>query len=450
MIFLILVKKTVLSSFQSGILNNHLFSYNDRIILAVSGGIDSVVMLDLFMRAGYTCCIAHCNFKLRNEDSDKDEAFVRQLAEKYNIPFYRKSFNTIEYSELNNLSIQMAARELRYEWFEDLKNELNYDYIATAHNKNDLAETFFINLVRGTGIRGLTGIPPKSGHLLRPLIFFEREDILSYAGQNQLLWREDITNSQTKYSRNKIRHHIIPAFKELNPAFISTMAENIGRLRQIEDIYLSSLEKVKKEIIVREKDHAWISLDDIKRLEPAFTWLYEILLDFDFSPYVVKDILKNLDSISGKQFLSPSHRIVKDREKLIIQALRKQSFKRYYIEDPSQDIDEPIKMELSILNNFIKPEIPKDPDIAWLDMDNLEFPLLIRKWEAGDYFMPLGMKNMKKLSDFFIDNKLSLPEKENIWLLLSGTKIVWIIGKRIDNRFRVTEKTSRILQIRLN
>ncbi len=439
----------MLSLFQIRSLDNQLFSYDHKIILAVSGGIDSIVMLDLFMKLGYSCCIAHCNFKLRNEDSNLDELFVRQLSEKYNIPFYSKTFDTLEYSEANRLSIQMAARELRYEWFEDLRNEIKYDLIATAHNKNDVTETFFINLSRGTGIRGLSGIPPKSGRLVRPLIFFEREDIQNYAEQNELNWREDITNSQTKYSRNKIRHHIIPAFKELNPGFVNTMWENINRLQQAEGIYLSSLQKVKERMLVRTKDHIWISVPEIKKLEPIFTWLYELLSDFDFSASVVKNILKNLGSISGKQFLSPTHRLVKDREKLIIQPLKGQIFKRYYIDDLTQDVQEPLKLELTILNNFNKSKISNDPDTAWLDLDKLEFPLLIRKWEAGDYFIPLGMKNMKKLSDFFIDNKLSLPEKENIWLLLSGTKIAWIIGKRIDDRFKISHETQRALQIHI-
>jgi len=438
----------VLTLFESYILDHKLFSRNDKLLLAVSGGVDSVVMLDLFIRAEYSCTVAHCNFKLRGEESDSDEIFVKELAEKHKILFYSKSFNTIDYANNNRISIQMAARELRYEWFEDLRVELNCDYIATAHNKNDVIETFFINLTRGTGIRGLTGIPPKSDSIVRPLIFFEREDIYEYAKSNELSWREDSSNSQTKYSRNKIRHFIIPGFQELNPGFIDTMWNNSMRLREIEGIYLNALERIKKEIIVRGKEFAWIPIHEINKLDPLFTWLYELLVDFDFPAPVVRDIAKNLNSTSGKQFFSPTHRLVKDRDKLIIHPLKDTTSKRYYIEDPSQDIDEPVKLELSILTEFDKSDIPGDPNIAWLDLDQLEFPLMIRKWESGDYFMPLGMKNMKKLSDFFIDNKFSLPEKENIWLLVSGTKIAWVIGKRIDNRYKVRLETSRILQIR--
>ena len=440
----------MLSLFQSYILDNNLVSPGHKILLAVSGGIDSVVMLDLFTRSGYYCAIAHCNFKLRDEESDMDELFVRDLAGKYNIPFYTKAFNTADHADNNRISIQMAARELRYDWFEDLRNELHYDYIATAHNKNDAIETFFINLSRGTGIRGLSGITPKSGQILRPLLFLEREDIEEYAKLNEIPWREDSSNSQTKYARNKIRHLIIPGFQELNPGFINTMWENIGRLREIEGIYLHSLERTKKEILIKGNEFAWIPIQEISKLEPQFTWLFELLADFDFTAPVVRDISKNLYSTPGKQFFSHTHRLVKDRDKLIIHPLKDHSAKRYYIDDPSQDTDEPIHLELTILTEFNKSEIPKDPHIAWLDLDQLEFPLMIRKWETGDYFIPLGMNNMKKLSDFFIDNKFSLPEKENTWLLVSGGKIAWVIGERIDDRYKISQNTGRILQIRLN
>jgi len=439
----------LLTLFQSYINKHNLFSKNDKILLTISGGIDSVVMLDLFIRAGYSCAIAHCNFKLRGEESDQDEIFVRELAEKNHIPFYTTSFRTEEYAENNRISIQMAARELRYDWFEDLREKLHYDYVATAHNKNDVVETFFINLARGTGIRGLSGIPPKSGTVVRPLLFLEREDIEEYAKADNLSWREDSSNSQTKYSRNKIRHFIIPGFLELNPGFVDTMWDNINRLREIEGIYLNSLERMKKEIVIKGKEFAWIPINEINKLEPLFTWLYELLIDFDFSAHVVRDIARNLDTGSGKQFFSPTHRLVKDRDKLIIHPLKNTISKRFYIDDPAQDLSDPLQLELSIITEFDKSEIPKDPHIAWFDLDQLEFPLMIRKWEAGDYFMPLGMNNMKKLSDFFIDNKFSLPEKENTWLLVSGTKISWVIGKRIDNRYKVSPETTRILQIQL-
>lgn len=439
----------MLSRFQSFILDNNLCRINQKILLATSGGIDSLVMLDLFARSGYNCGIAHCNFKMRGADSDEDQIFVKNLAEKYNVPFYTTSFNTEEYSENNRISVQMAARMLRYEWFEDLRLDQNYDLIATAHNKNDSVETFFINLARGTGIRGLTGIPIISGNLIRPLLFMNREEIERYAESFDISWREDSSNSQTKYARNKIRHSVIPALKELNPGIINTMAENINRLKDVEDIYLHSLENAKINLIFKDKNFTWISIKELKKLDPVYTWTFELVKDFDFSAHVTKDIIRNLDAEPGKIFFSPTHRLVKDRDRLIIHPLKENETKRYYIDDPTQDLTDPMKIELSILPATGTTGIPPENTVAWFDLDLLEFPLMIRKWEPGDYFMPLGMKNMKKVSDFFVDNKISIPEKENSWMLVSGDKIFWIIGKRIDERFRITPETKRILQLKL-
>ena len=439
----------MLGRFTSFITGNNLCSENDKILLAVSGGIDSIVMLDLFVKAGYICAIANCNFNLRGEESDQDLLFVKKLSEEHNIPFFTTSFNTGEYADNNRISIQMAARLLRYEWFEEIRINSNYDKISTAHNKNDIIETFLINLIRGTGIRGLTGIPVRSDHIIRPLLCFTREEIEKYSDETSLQWREDSSNSQTRYARNKIRHLIIPALKELNPSIVNTMTDNTNRLKEVEDIYLHSLEKARKNLVVRESDHSWISVNELKKLTPLYTWTYELVKDFDFSPHIVKDIVKNMDAESGRQFFSSTHRLVKDRNKLIIHPLKDTENKRFYIEDPSQDTEEPVRLELNILPPAGMDEIPADQSVAWFDLDLLEFPLMIRKWEPGDYFMPLGMKNMKKLSDFFIDNKFSLPEKENTWLLISGNKIAWIIGKRIDERFRISEDTRRILQFRI-
>ena len=439
----------MVNKFQSFIQENRLCSQTDRILLAVSGGIDSVVMAKLFNQTGYYCGIAHCNFNLRGEESYQDQIFVQHLAEELSIPFFVTYFNTEEYAENNHISIQMAARQLRYEWFEELRVEQGFDYIATAHNKNDEAETFFINLSRGTGIRGLTGIQVKTGTIIRPILFLERDEIVEYAESADLKWRDDSSNSLTKYSRNKIRQNIIPVFKDMNPSFLQTMKENMTRLKEIEDIYLHSLEKVKKEIIYRDKEITLIPVNEIKKLTPCLTWTFELLRDYDFSAPVVSDIVKNFDAKPGKQFYSSTHRLVKDRDNLIIHPLKDEVFKRYYIEDPSQVVREPLKIELEIVSGFSFDEIPRNPSVAWLDLDLLEFPLMIRKWETGDFFMPLGMDKMKKLSDFFIDNKISLPEKENTWLLISGDKIAWIIGKRIDDRFRINPDTKRVLQCSL-
>jgi tRNA(Ile)-lysidine synthase len=439
----------VLNNFKSYIVENRLCSADDRILVTVSGGIDSVVLLDLFRKAKFFCGIAHCNFKLRGEESDKDELFVKELAQHYEIPYYSKSFETSEYAEMNNLSIQMAARELRYEWFEELRHEQDYDLVATAHNKNDILETFLLNLARGTGIHGLTGIKNKSGIIIRPLLFASREEIHNYALTYSLEWREDSSNSSLKYSRNKVRNQILPLFDQLNPKFTSTMSENIKRLSETEEIYNQAVQKKKQELLTKETDNFYISIEKIKSLSPLKTWLYELLQDFTFTAHVVSDIIDSLEGNPGRQFYSKTHRLVKDRDKLIIQALKPTSLKKYYIEDPYREVLEPVSLDMDVIPMKKDFRLPKDSLVACLDLDKLDFPLIIRKWEQGDYFRPFGMKNMKKLSDFFIDLKLSIPEKENIWLLTSGPEIIWVIGIRIDDRFRVGPETKKVIRITL-
>ena len=439
----------MINLFKSYISNNSLCSEEDRILVTVSGGIDSVVLLDLFIKSGYNCGIAHCNFNLRAKESDNDEIFVKTLANSYNIPVFSKSFNTIEYAEINKLSIQMAARDLRYEWFEDLRLEEGFDLIATAHNKNDILETFFINLTRGTGIHGLSGIKNKSGALIRPLLFATREEINNYAQLNNLEWHEDSTNSTLKYSRNKIRHQVLPILEQLNPKFIETMVENIQRLSEVEEIFYQLIEQKKEELLIRESGLISVSIEKLKLLNPLKTWLYELLRDFNFSQSVITDIINSLDSNSGLQFYSTTHRIIKDRNKLIINVIKSDPGRKFYIEDPYREVSEPLQLEMDVLTVDDNFELINDSSIAFLDLDLLEFPLLIRKWEQGDYFYPLGMKNIKKLSDFFIDLKLSIPEKEKLWLLISSNQIVWVMGYRIDDKFKVGPLTKRVLKIAL-
>ncbi len=434
---------------KSHIYDNDLFHKNDRIIVTVSGGIDSIVLFDLLLKLGFDCCIAHCNFHLRDQESDGDEQFVRELSEKNGTPLFVKNFDTAEYSENNKMSIQMAARELRYDWFEELRQEQGFDWIATAHNKNDVIETFLLNLTRGTGIQGLTGIKSKNGRLIRPLLFASREEIKTYALSNNLDWREDSSNTSVKYSRNKIRHNIIPLFEEINPRFVETLADNIRKLRESEEIYISAIREKRHEYIVREAGFSWIPLAELVKLHPIDTWAFELLRDFNFTPGVITDIIRSLDSASGKQFFSSTHRLVKDREKLIIHPIREENLRRFYIENPYCEISEPIRLEMEVVQNSENFSIPSGNSIACLDLDRLEFPLLLRKWEVGDYFRPLGMSNMKKLSDFFIDIKLSLPEKENTWILQSGSEIAWIVGLRIDNHFKIRPDSKKILKISL-
>ena len=437
----------MLNQLKSYIYENDLFRTGDRIVVTVSGGIDSVVMLDLLLKLGYTCTISHCNFHLRDEESDRDEQFVRDLADQNGVAVFVRNFDTTEYAEINKVSVQMAARELRYDWFEELRQEQGYDWVATAHNKNDVIETFLLNLARGTGIQGLTGIKSKSGRLIRPMLFASREEIKTYALENNLDWREDSSNASAKYSRNKIRLNIIPLFEEINPKFTDTLTDNIRKLSEAEEIYISAIREKRSDYVFREAGYSWILVNDLLKLQPIDTWAYELLGDFNFPQGVVTDIIRSLYGPSGRQFFSSTHRLVKDRDKLLIHPIREETLRRYYIEDPYREISEPVKLEMDVIPNSAEFRIPSSSNIACLDLDLLEFPLLLRKWESGDYFRPLGMSNMKKLSDFFIDLKLSIPEKENTWILQSGSEIAWIVGLRIDDHFKIRPDSKKILKI---
>ena len=422
---------------------------NAGIILTVSGGIDSVVMLDLFSHTHYKCAIAHCNFNLRDDESQADEDFVRTLENKYGYPVHVKSFNTLEFAEKNRLSVQMAARELRYSWFENLRQELDFEFIATAHNLDDLVETFFINLSRGTGVKGLAGIRERTGRIIRPLLWAERSEIVDYAGKMELEWREDSSNSTTKYLRNKLRHEILPLFRELNPAFTETMRLNTRRIRNVVNIYMEETSDKKSYLLEKERDSYKIPIDVLLKEKYPEIWLFEILQDFGFSPATIEDILKGIrKQESGKRYYSEKYRLVRDREYLLLEEIAGDDIHRYYIDEDQSYVDLPLNLKLEQVPAD-KFSIERDYRIAQLDMDKLNFPLIIRKWEKGDYFMPLGMDNLKKMSDFFIDLKLSIPEKEKIWLLTSGKHIVWVIGKRIDERYKVTGETEMVLKISL-
>ncbi len=418
-----------------------------RIMLAVSGGIDSVVMTDLFCTNGYNCIILHCNFELRGEESEGDEAYVRSLAAHYDLPIYVKRFKTDDYAEENGISIQMAARELRYKWFEDISQELNEKVIATAHNLNDSVETVLLNLCRGTGIKGLTGIPLVNGKYIRPLLFATRKEILNYGRIHQLQYREDSSNASTKYQRNKLRHDIIPVFEEINPSFIRTMRENIDRFSESHTIYREQVLKIRNEIFIKKENHIEVDLKVLKALHPIGSWLYELFSEFGFSTDQCRNIENIIDSDSGKQFISPTHRLFRDREKFLIFKIEDNTFERYYIDSPESEAALPFSMDIEVVDRLRLKSIPDSENIACLDLEKLNFPLILRRWQHGDYFFPLGMEQMKKVSDFYIDNKIPVPLKKTTWLLTSGKKIVWIVGLRIDNRFKITEATKKILKL---
>jgi tRNA(Ile)-lysidine synthase len=439
----------MLKEFNKFIAENNLIKPDDRILLAVSGGIDSMVMTHMFLQLGNEMGIAHCNFSLRARESDKDEEMVRKYASEHNIPFYSTRFETKAFAKKNGLSVQMAARELRYTWFEEIRKKNRYDKIAVAHNLNDNIETLLINLIRGTGITGLTGMRPASNRIVRPLLFATRLDIAGYCKQHQIIFREDKSNADTKYTRNKIRHLIIPVLKMINPSLETTLNETAERFTGINEIvseYISGLKKIvskeKGEIIVFN-----ISLLKSNLYNKAV--LFELFKPFGITNVMLNDLMKVIDGKTGGQIFTYSHRIIKNRKEIII-SHEDHGDETFY---SSKNITEFRKvtniasaMYVHVTDKF---EIPSDPGMACIDSEKVSFPLIIRKWKAGDHFYPMGMKQKKKLSDYFIDNKYSRLDKESILILESHGKIVWIIGDRIDNRFKITKSTMKALIIKL-
>lgn len=426
-----------------------LLQYGQRVLLAVSGGIDSVVMAHLYAETDFDCAIAHCNFQLRGEDSDADEAFVRSLAARLEMPVYVERFDVDLEMEERGISLQMAARDLRYNWFLSLASEHSFDAIATAHNLNDSVETFFLNLTRGTGVRGLTGIPERNENIIRPILFASRKEIEAYAHTENISNRVDSSNRETKYQRNKIRHDVIPSLEQINPSFIDTMALNMERMQELKQIVERSVDGLRDEIFQRVSREIHIETVHLIKLDPVGTWLYELFAPFGFTRGQCKEIEQLLHSESGKRFISPSHQLFKDRDQLILVESKKDSFERYYLDAPEKSSSLPFSMDVEVMDRKELGKIPSDSQIACLDYEKILFPLTIRRWLPGDYFYPLGMDQMKKLSDFFVDEKVPVPEKERTWILASGKKIVWILGRRIDNRFRITESTERVLLLRL-
>jgi tRNA(Ile)-lysidine synthase len=427
---------------------NHLFEPNQKVLLALSGGIDSMVLLHLFEKSGFDYGIVHCNFQLRGDESDGDEEFVKRQVLIHGVQSFFQTFDTEEYAKMNGISIEMAARDLRYEYFEKTRVENNYDYIATAHHSDDLIETFFLNLSRKTGIKGLTGIKEKSGKIIRPLLFANRDEIETFAAKNYIEFREDSSNNEVVFQRNFLRHKILPLFFELNPSFKRNVLASIENLKDAENVYSGFFKSEKSKVEKIATDSLIIDIEKIQKSVYPKLLLFEILSDFAFNQNVVEEVFQCLDSDSGKQFFSKTHRLVKDREKLFVSAIVENGNKIYYIEADDIELFQPFDMNIEKYTGADF-KIRKEKNIACLDLENLQYPLLIRKWQQGDYFQPLGMTGFKKVSDFFIDEKIPLHQKEKTWLLCSGEKIVWIMGQRIDNRFKITSKTKNVLQIEI-
>jgi tRNA(Ile)-lysidine synthase len=445
--FLYLVDKKMLKRFGKFVAENKLVNPADRILLAVSGGIDSMVMTHLFMQSEYDIGIAHCNFLLRSAESDKDEELVSKFAAEHKIEFFSTRFDTKAYATENGISVQMAARELRYRWFENIRKENGYDSIAVAHNLNDNIETMMINLIRGTGIEGLTGMKPATNNIIRPLLFATRQEIVKHCKKHMISYREDLSNADTKYLRNKIRHNILPVFKEINPSVESTLNETAERLSGINEIFNDYINRLREDVTVQNNECIIFNISSLIPYINNKAVLYELFRPYGIGNVPLTDLIHIIKGKTGSRLITGTHRIIKNRQELVLSGAKEEDKVRLLIDDPG-GFDMIPEIE-SVRSVRIKKgfEIPEGRLSACIDSDKLSFPLVLRKWNAGDYFYPLGMNQKKKLSDYFIDNKYSIFDKDNALILESVGKIVCILGDRIDNRFRITGASKNALII---
>ncbi len=441
----------MLERFNRYIQEKSLFGKTDYVIAGVSGGLDSVCLCYLLYQAGYNFGIAHCNFGLRGEESDEDERFVKELADKYKAPFYVRSFETEAYARREKISIQMAARTLRYEWFERLLKENGGRGILTAHHHDDSVETFFLNLIRGTGIAGLHGIQPVAGKIVRPLLFASREELKALTKKAGLDWREDSSNQSVKYKRNFLRHKVIPLFSEVNPNFANTFRETLAKLSLTEAVFMESVEAFRRKAFKVSARSCSIAIEELRNNKNALILLYETLKSFQFNFDQCVDMLNCLDAEAGKRFESASHVLVKDRLELIItQKSHADSPAPVLIrEDQAHVVVQGYSLQITRWNHE-QYELKRSADSAAFDFDKLRFPLVVRRWKQGDYFFPLGMNGKKKISDFLIDRKVPLNLKSEVFLLISDEQVVWVIGHRIDRRFKIGEETKRVLEVQLS
>ena len=437
----------LLIRFKEFIHHQNLFSPKDKLLLAVSGGIDSVVLCELCHKAGFDFAIVHCNFQLRGEDSDRDENFVRQLAVKYNTPFYVARFDAKKEAKQRKLSTQETARELRYKWFEETRKTEGYNYVLTAHHADDNVETVLMNFFRGTGIRGIGGIEPKHDQVIRPLLFARRNELEEFLEEHELSFASDFTNLREDYSRNYFRIKVIPFLEKIYPQANENILDNIGRFREVELLYKQAIEQHKKKLLEPRGNEIHIPVLKLKKSEPIHTIVYEIVKDFGFTSQQVSEVIALLDSESGKYICSSTHRIIKNRKWIIIAPLQAEEADHIIIEEGVRNLEFGIgHLSIASFPDSQFP-IPDSPAIANLDADEIHYPLMLRKWKQGDYFYPLGMKKKKKLARFFIDQKLSKTEKEKTWVIEMDRKILWVVGHRIDDRFKVTDKTKTVLQL---
>lgn len=432
---------------RSYIERNRLLSDDDRrpVLVGLSGGADSVALLSVLVRLGYACVALHCDFHLRGEESERDAAFARTFAESLGVPFYQTDFDTVAYAREHHLSIEMAARALRYAWFEETRERLGAQAIAVAHHRDDSVETVVMNLIRGTGIRGLTGIRPRNGFVVRPLLCVSRADIVAWLENQGIRYVTDSTNLSDAYTRNFIRLNVLPLLERINPSVREAIARSAEHLSVVASVYAYEIARAREEVIVSE---GCLSIEALCRFPAPEAILYELLKEYGFSRWVSAEVFDALRKESGKVFYSKTHRLLKDRAYLWIVPLEREAEKTSFLLDPSREIyREPVGLtfrELPITPDF---QIEKNRRFAYFDADKLRFPLTLRKWREGDWFVPFGMKGRQKLSDYFSDHKFSRIEKEKAWLLCSGDAIIWLIGERADNRFRIDSGTKRVLAV---
>ncbi|RZL38243.1 MAG: tRNA lysidine(34) synthetase TilS [Pedobacter sp.] len=433
-----------LQQFKDYIKKNALFLPEQKIVLAVSGGKDSVLMAQLFKLCNYNFSIAHCNFNLRADEAQRDESFVKLLASTFDVPFHITHFDTKVYAAEHQISTQMAARDLRYQWFEQVRVEGNYDYVAVAHHQNDSIETILLNLTRGTGISGMHGILPKRDKIIRPVLFLSRVEIDELVEENDINFVEDSSNESSKYARNKIRLNVIPHLREINPNLEETFAQNIIRFAETEEVLAAFVAQKRMEVVSQVNGNVCLSIEEIKALKPQKLIVFELLKPYHFTSKVVDELLNSLDKQTGTSFYSPTHSATINRDQVLISVLRDKDESTVKFLHPKDDciIINGTKISLFYSESTL---VENNPIKAFVDLDQLIFPLIVRFWQDGDKFMPLGMRNFKKLSDFFIDQKVPLPQKDKIPLLINGNgEIIWIAGFRTDNRYKVNATTKKV------
>ncbi|WP_418500874.1 tRNA lysidine(34) synthetase TilS [Flagellimonas sp.] len=412
-----------------------------RLLVACSGGVDSVVLAHLCRKLGLDMALVHCNFGLRGAESDGDEDFVSQLAEQLGVEVLVKRFDTEAYAEKNRGSIQMAARDLRYQWFQEVLGKEGFDFLVTAHHADDNLETFLINLSRGTGIEGLLGIPEVNGKTVRPLLVFSQEEVMAYAQSEHIQWREDSSNASNKYLRNRIRHELVPKLKELHPTFLQNFIRTQSHLLQTHTLVDNHIQSIKAKLFVENGGSITIDIGELEHLQPTATYVYELFKAYGFTEW--DDVQHLLTAMSGKEVVSKTHRLVKDRQHLILSELEGEPKRPYLIFENEEQPNLPLKLNLENVKSIEK----SGQDTIFIDKEKLNFPLVLRNWEKGDYFYPFGMQGKKKLSKFFKDEKMDVISKEKQWLLCSDNDIVWVVGRRADERFKVGDSTRHIIKI---